>query len=272
MFRERPLTLVCLLIAIAAGCTGRPAVPFSIPAAGSPAEFQMIRFKWPVGTVLTYQIEQFLELRIGPDRHTAGDRHRLSLTSQGRTAKGLTRVEIRFDGKLLGAALYDNDARLADTETLDRENPSIASELKAMVAFNDSAVFRAGTPEVFRINIPYEMDINASELGDPHLAQIRDPLHLTVRYQGLRRIRERDCIAFVSQLNLTKPVDWVSKEGNAATFDSGGGEELSYYRPGHGYLVVLYRNIILRGPSARGPFEGIFTQLATLDNVRSKEP
>src|SRR5207249_8203012 len=93
-----------------------------------------------------------------------------------------------------------------------------------------------------------------------------------VTYQGFRQIDERDVVVIATKVNLIiDPYDLLDKDGNPVTIESGVIEMTEFLDPTHGYRVASYSTGVVRGSShAKGPFQLLLVDSATLDRGRSK--
>ena len=267
--RRAVLLLLPLVLAACAylGAT-RPVAPFSIPLPASPEQFRWTPFKWSPGTMLTYQAQQFMELSGEGRQRAEGFTGLLSLVSQGQTAKGLTRVEGRVNGQPFSSFLFDTDGQLADAETVD---PKSADDMKAMLQWMPFA--RRLSSDSLRINTPSEAEIFAAEAFPPRLSQLTSPvIHVTLTYQGFRRIGEQDVAVIAAKANLiVDPFDRLDKDGNPVTFESWVYEETLYLNPTHGYVIASYSTSAIRwSSSTKGPGQILLVESATLDRGRSQ--
>jgi len=162
---DRSLLLCAGVLLFLAGCAflgaTRPVAPFSIPLSESPEEFRWAPFKWPHGTVLSYQLQGFVELTVKGQKSTEGLAQAGSFEARGQTAKGFTRVEYQLAGKPQGTLFFDSGGQLLDIEAVTSE---AADELKLLLGWNTLPSVRALFSEVLRINTPREIDLSSAEV------------------------------------------------------------------------------------------------------------
>ena len=271
------LLLLASVLLFLAGCAflgaTRPVAPFSIPLSESPEEFRWAPFKWPHGTVLSYQLQGFVELTVKGQKSTEGLAQAGSFEARGQTAKGFTRVEYQLAGKPQGTLFFDSGGQLLDIEAVTSE---AADELKLLLGWNTLPSVRALFSEVLRINTPREIDLSSAEVfSGARWARARmgmSPiLRFKVTYQGFRKLGDQAVAVVVMKISNTAPVKQIDKDGNPVTVESGIWEHTEYRHPMHGYVIASYATFFARAVSAaKGPVEILGIQSATLDRGRSK--
>jgi len=228
------------------GCTGiqPPLPPLSTPVASGPRDYRVAPVRWQENTVLTYDMVDFQETRVGDHVKTSEDRHVFQMRAVARSSQGVVRVRFALDGTEFGQVRFDDQGRVMDATPT---NPAHVPLFRAMVQLAGSAALREYASTTFRQGEPVRVNLPAASFAQALPPEFRSglaesvPIDLT--YMG--QVRVGDSVAAVVNTKaanlLRNPICGTAPDGTTpvclAEFRLEGTE---YRDPTNGHLVAEY--------------------------------
>ena len=273
MTRWFPFLTLSLCALLGCAPAKAPLQPLTTPVPTSPREYRVVPVRWQENTVMTYDMLDFQETRLGDEVKTAENRHVFQMRAAERTAQGLVRVRFALDGAEFGQVRFDDQGRVVDATPSD---PAHAALFQAMVQLAGSAALREYASTTFRQGEPVRVNVPSVTFAQALPPEFRSglvenvPIELT--YVGQVRVGESVAAAITTKAaNLLKsPTCGTAQNGTTqvclAEFRLEGTE---YRDPTSGHLVAEYSVGTATGSMEGRPLRVRTITQKTLDRLQS---
>lgn len=144
----------CVLVACAP--VAPPPLPLTTPVPDSPQEYRVVPVRWTESTVVTYDMQEFRETRLGDEVKTEQGRHVFQMRVVGRAAQGMVQVRFALDWVDFGQARFDGQGRVVDATPTD---PAYRGLFHAMVQLASSPALREYASATFRRGEPVRVSL-----------------------------------------------------------------------------------------------------------------
>ncbi len=242
MTRWFPFLIVSVCALFGCAPATAPVLPSSAPLSDSPPEYRVVPVRWLEHTVVTYDMQEFRETRLGDEVRTSQGRHVFQMRVVDRAAQGIVRVRFALDGTEFGQVRFDAPGRVVDATPTD---PAYGALFQAMVRLAGSAALREYASTTFRLGEPVRVSLPSAAFAQALPAELHSDLAESVpvdmTYVGYVRLGETIAAAITTKAaNLLKspicgPAHGSAAEVCLAEFHLDGTE---YRDPTNGHLIA----------------------------------
>lgn len=244
MKRWLPFLIVTLCALVGCVPAAAPPLPLTTPVPNSPPEYRVVPVRWLENTVVTYDMQDFRESRLGDDVKTSENRHVFQMRVVERAAQGAVRVRFALDGAEFGHVRFDGQGRAVDATPTD---PAYTALFRAMVQLADSAALREYASTTFRRDEAVRVSLPSAVFGQALAPEFRSglaenvPMEMT--YTGQVRVGDSVASAITTKASnlLRGPICSTAQDSTADVCLTEFRLEGTEYRdPTSGHLIAEY--------------------------------